>query len=98
MQYQIYFRVSRGGVGIPYELAKTEFLKVFGRAHVKKELGARHRMWAELSLSPNEVAKSASYLGYTEAILLLRTEPYRGETMHPIRRSRWHVGWFREGE
>ena len=98
MRYQVYFRFSRGGVGIPYDLTKTEFLSVFNDAIVMKERTGKHRMWAELSLNPNEVPRSARRLGYTEAILLLHAEPYRGETIHPTRRGRWHIGWCREGK
>jgi hypothetical protein len=58
MRYQIYFRTSRGGIGIPYELAKTEFLTVFHRfeLEIEREWWAKHRMWIELSLPPDEIA------------------------------------------
>lgn len=98
--YQVYFRFSRGGIGIPYELAKTEFLAVFRRfgLEVKRELWARHRMCIELSLLPDKVAALASDLGYTEAILHQRHEPYRGEVICPVGKGRWLVGWVRVGE
>ncbi|MCZ6678662.1 MAG: methyltransferase domain-containing protein [Candidatus Poribacteria bacterium] len=100
MQYQIYFRISRGGIGIPYELAKTEFLAVFARfgLKIKRELWARRRMWLELYLLPDKVASIASDLGYTEAILHQRPEPYCGESLSPVERGRWHVGWIRQRE
>jgi 16S rRNA G966 N2-methylase RsmD len=100
MQYQIYFRISRGGMGIPYELAKTEFLTVFHGfgLEIKRELWARRRMWIELSLPPDKVTAIASDLGYTEAILHLRPEPYCGETLCPIEHRRWLVGWVRKEE
>jgi len=100
MQYQIYFRISRGGIGIPYELAKIEFLTVFHRfgLEIKRELWARHRMWIELSLPPDRVAVIAADLGYTKAILHLRPEPYCGEVLSPIERGHWYIGWVRQGE
>ena len=100
MQYQIYFRISRGGIGIPYELAKTEFLTVFAPfgLKIKRELWARRRMWLELSLLPDKVASIASDLGYTEAILHQRPEPYCGESLSPVERGRWYVGWIRQRE
>lgn len=98
MRYQIYFRFSRGGIGIPYESAKMEFLTVFPDIHIKKEHLVRHQMWVDTSLPPDKVAAIASNLGYTEAILQLHTEPYRGETICPIESGRWYVGWCREGK
>ncbi|MBT7914045.1 methyltransferase domain-containing protein [Candidatus Bathyarchaeota archaeon] len=100
MGYQIYFRISRGGMGIPYELAKTEFIAVFHRfdLEVKKELRARHRMCIELPLPPDKIAALAHNLGYTEAILHQRHEPYHGEVICPVRNERWLVGWIRVGE
>jgi hypothetical protein len=47
---------------------------------------------------PDEIAAIASDLGYTEAILHLRSEPYRDEIIRPIARGRWYVGWVREQE
>ena len=100
MRYQVYFRTSRGGMGIPYELAKTEFLAVFNRfgLEVKKELRARHRMCIKLPLVSDEVAALANDLGYTEAILHQHHEPYQGEVICPVRKGRWLVGWVRMGE
>ena len=98
MHYQIYFRISRGGNGIPYELAKTEFLTVFREfvIEIKHDWWGRRRMWIDLSLPPDKVAVIASDLGYTEAILHLRYEPYRGEKICPTERGRWYVGWIRQ--
>ena len=98
--YQIFLRFSRGGIGIPYELAKAELLAVFSHfgVEIKKELPARHRIWIALPLLPDEVSTIASDLGYTAAVLHLRREPYRGEPLRPVRRDRWHVGWVREGQ
>ena len=100
MRYLIYFRTSRGGIGIPYELAKTEFLTVFRhvKLEIEREWWAKHRMWIELSLPLDEIAAIASDLGYTEAVLHLRFEPYRDEIIRPIGRGRWYVGWVREQE
>ncbi len=100
MHYQIYFRTSRGGTGIPYELAKKEFLTVFSRWRptVERDWWASRRMWIQLSLPPDRVGTLAADLGYTEAILHLRYEPYYGEDICPIERGRWFTGWVREQE
>lgn len=99
MQYLIYFRLSRGGTGIPYELAKTEFLTVFQHfgLKIKRDLRALRRMYIELDRSPDQVSTIAPNLGYTEAILHQQPEPYCGETLCPIQRRRWYTGWMRQG-
>ena len=76
MQYHIYFRISRGGIGIPYELARTEFQAVFGNfgLEITCESWARRHMQIELDLAPVDVESYATNLGYTEAILHLHTE------------------------
>ena len=98
MLYQVYFRTSRGGTGIPFELAKTEFFSVFGKHDSKatREWWAKHRMWVELNLTPDQIAVKAADLGYTEAILEIRYEPYRGEELSRIDRGRWFIGDGRE--
>lgn len=98
MLYQIYFRTSRGGIGIPYDLAKLEFLTVFDpvAGHITREWWAKHRMWIHLDASPAEVAALAPDLGYTEGILHLQPEPYQGEDLQPVGRGRWYTGWIRE--
>lgn len=100
MQYRIYFRISRGGIGIPYELARTEFQAVFGGfgLEIKSESWARRHMLVQLNLAPLDLKPYATNLGYTEGILHLHTEPYRGEMLSPIERGRWHVGWVRRRE
>ena len=97
MQYHIYFRINRGGIGIPFELAKAEFQAVFGNfgLGIRRESWARRHMRVDLELAPDGVKSYAAFLGYTEAILHLRSEPYRGEVLSPIERGRWHVGWVR---
>ncbi|MDE0040637.1 MAG: methyltransferase domain-containing protein [Candidatus Poribacteria bacterium] len=97
MQYHIYFRIRRGGIGIPYELAKTEFQAVFGGfgLEIRCESWARRHMRVDLNLAPIDVKAYAANLGYTEAILHLRSEAYRDEALSPIERGRWHVGWVR---
>lgn len=97
MQYHIYFRISRGGIGIPYQLAKTEFQAVFADfgLEIGRESWARRHMQVELNLAPLDVNSYAANLGYTEAILHLHPEPYRDEALCPIERGRWHVGWVR---
>lgn len=100
MRYHIYFRISRGGIGIPYELARTEFQAVFGSLglEISCESWARRHMQVDLNIAPIDVKSYAANLGYTETILHLRSEPYRGESLSPIERGRWHVGWVRRRE
>ncbi len=100
MQYHIYFRISRGGIGIPYELARTEFQAVFGNfgLEITCESWARRHMQIELNLAPVDVESYATNLGYTEAILHLHSEPYHDESLSPVERGRWHVGWVRRRE
>ena len=71
MQYEVYFRTSRGGIGIPYELAKTEFLAVYQRfgLELKKDREARHRMSIELALIPDRVAAGSFLLATNPEIL-----------------------------
>lgn len=97
MQYHIYFRISRGGIGIPYELAKAELQAVFRNLglEIRRESWARRHMQVDLKLAPVDVKSYATHLGYTEAILHLHSESYRGEALSPIERGRWHVGWVR---
>ncbi|NKB69383.1 MAG: methyltransferase domain-containing protein [Candidatus Latescibacteria bacterium] len=98
MLYQVFFRTRRGGLGIPYELAKSEFSAVFGHHPIQRQRPGRCRMWIELPLRPAQVAARAVDLGYTEAILHVHREPYRGEDIHPVERGRWYIGWIREQE
>ena len=100
MRYEIYFRTSRGGIGIPYELAKTEFLAVYQRygLELKKDRRSRHRMSIELPLIPDRVAALASDLGFTEAILGQHLEPFRGGEVSAVPSGRWLLGWIRFGD
>ena len=100
MQYHIYFRISRGGIGIPYELARTEFQAVFRNfgLEITCESWARRHMQVALDLAPVDVESYAANLGYTEAILHLHSEPYHDESLSPVERGRWHVGWVRRRE
>jgi len=100
MHYQVYLRVRRGGTGIPYELARAEFLAVFGDAvlGVVREVPSKSRMWVDLSITPDAVAAVAQDLGYTEAILHLEYERYGDGHLCQTERGRWLTGWIREGE
>jgi 16S rRNA G966 N2-methylase RsmD len=97
--YLIYFRRRRGGMGIPYALAHTEFTTVFANHNliIKHEHIPKHRMWVILDLSPKEIQNHSENLAYTEAILSQQIEPYAGQTITPIARGRWHIGWVRQG-
>ena len=98
--YQIYFRITRGGTGIPYTLAKTEFLSVFESysLNVIREYAVRRRMWVEMRLSPTEVKRLAPNLGYTGGILHQHFAPYEGELLSPVETGRWYLGWVRQGD
>jgi hypothetical protein len=100
MHYQVYLRVRRGGTGIPYELARAEFLAVFGDAvlGIVREVPSKSRMWVDLSTTQDAVAAIASDLGYTEAILHLEYARYAGEHLCQTEQGRWLTGWVREGE
>ncbi|MGA1199789.1 MAG: TRM11 family SAM-dependent methyltransferase [Candidatus Latescibacterota bacterium] len=97
--YLVYFRRRRGGMGIPYDLAHTEFTAIFANHNliIKHEHIPKHRMWVILDLSPKEIQLHAQNLAYTEAILSQHIEPYGGQTITPIERGRWHIGWVRQG-
>jgi 16S rRNA G966 N2-methylase RsmD len=98
--YQIFFRRRRGGMGIPYDLARTELTTLFAPydLQIDHEHVPKHRMRITLDISPKETAKHAKNLAYTEAILSQHIEPYRGLEITPIERGHWYTGWIRQGD
>jgi ubiquinone/menaquinone biosynthesis C-methylase UbiE len=105
--YQVFFRTSRGGCGIEYEAAKAEFLSVFRdqRIELMREIPSRMRMDVAITgkdtcstdgLSNEGIAHRAEKLGYTQGIISVHEEPYRGEELHSYRTGRWAVGWLRK--
>jgi len=97
--YHIYFRRRRGGIGIPYDLAKSELIAVF-KSHTLKithEHIPKHQIWITLNLAPKDILSHAQNLAYTEAILSQLIEPYHGQEIAPIERGRWYTGWIRQG-
>ena len=98
--YLIYFRRRRGGIGIPYDLARTEFTTLFAAydLQITHEHIPKHRMWITLNLAPKDIPQQAQNLAYTEAILSQKIEPYRGQTITPIEQGRWYTGWVRQGK
>ena len=86
-------------MGIPYVLARTELTALFSAHNLQiiHEHIPKHRMWITLNLSATEIQQHAQNLAYTEAILSQNIEPYRGKTITPIERGRWHTGWVRQG-
>lgn len=98
--YHIYFRLRRGGIGIPYDLARTELMSVFATSNLQitHEHIPKHQMWVTLDLPPDEIPKFAHNLAYTEAILSQHIEPYRDQKIEPIERGRWYTGWIRQGD
>lgn len=100
-KYQVFFRTSRGGSGIEYETAKAEFLSVFGeqRIQVTWDISARRRMEIVMAdLSAQEIQHRAKKLGYTQGIVGVHEELYRGEDLLSYRTGRWAVGCIRRGE
>jgi len=98
MKYNVFFRTSRGGSGIPYEVSKAEFIAVFEDYNVRilEEKPGRRRLLANLSISEEKIIELAKNLGYTEAILTFQEEPYLGEKLQSFNTSgRWRVGWMR---
>jgi len=100
MKYQIVFRTSRGGAGIDHDVAKAEFITVFGRCglEILEDMYGRHRMLVFLNLSSERIASLGSNLGYTQAIVHLHEEPYFGEELSTKSKGRWYVGWARRGD
>jgi len=100
LKYQIIFRTARGGSGIEYEVAKAEFISVFGKygLEIIRDIHGRHRLWVNLSLKPKRIPEIAQNLGYTLAILQIREEPYLGEQLSPKKTARWYLGWARFGD
>lgn len=101
LKYQVFFRTSRGGLGIEYETAKAEFLSVFGeqRIEVTRNIPARMRMEITVEgLSEEEISHSAETLGYTQGIVSVHEEPYLGEELDWRKVERWAVGWLRKGD
>lgn len=99
--YQVFFRTKKGGCGIEYENAKAEFLRVFGGQCVEltQEVPSRMRMHIAIrGLSTEEVSHRAEKLGYTQGIVSVHEEPYRGEELHSHRTGRWAVGWLRRND
>lgn len=100
MKYNIFFRTSRGGSGILYEVSKAEFVAVFEEygLEILSEKPSRRRLLARLNIPEKKIVELAENLGYTEAILRFREEPYLGEELQSFSSGRWRVGWLRRGE
>lgn len=96
--YQVFFRTKKGGRGIDYETAKSEFLSLFRKHKIEfiRELPFKMRMHIEIDdLSDDEVVKLAENLGYTYGILHAHEEPYLGEELVAENTARWVVGSIR---
>lgn len=99
--YQVFFRTSRGGRGVEYEMAKAEFFSVFAHQHVDviKEFPARMRMDIAIQgLSAEEISGRAELLGYTQGILNVYEELYLNEELNYTHTARWVVGWIRKDD
>lgn len=97
MKCQVVFRTRRGGTGLDYVTVRAEFMAVFGQyiEEVLRELPARYRVWVALDLPPHRIPELGELLGYTQGILVVHEEPYRGQTQDRQERGRWWQGWFR---
>lgn len=101
IKYRVFFRTSRGGSGILYEVSKAEFIAVFADygLEILSEKPGRRRLLAKLAIPEEQIVELAKNLGYTEALLRFREEPYLGEKLEHFHTSgRWRVGWLRRGE
>lgn len=99
--FQVFFRTNRGGCGIEYETALTEFLTVFKDCQVKILLELPFRMRIHVAMSDTtdeEISRRAQRLGYTQGILRVHEEPYQGEELHSHRTGRWIEGWIRKDD
>jgi len=98
--YRIYFRLRRGGTGIPFALARSEFVTVFKPfgLTIKREHGPKRRLWIQLDLPPKCIKQHARNLAYTEAIISQQIEPYGNEPLKQAERKRWYTGWIRHGD
>jgi len=100
MKYHVFFRTRRGGGGISYEVSKAEFIAVFEDYGIEilEEKPGRRRLLAKLAIPEEKIVELAENIGYTEAILRFREEPYSGEKLRSFKTSgRWCVGWMRRG-
>jgi SAM-dependent methyltransferase len=100
-RYQVFFRTSKGGCGLDYDTVKAEFLSVFRDEHMEIIWENPGRMRMELAihnLTPCEIAYQANDLGYTQGIVSIHEEPYRGEKLESKIIQRWAVGWIRKGD
>jgi hypothetical protein len=96
--FQVFFRTKKGGKGIDYETAKSEFLSVFRYYNIEllRELPFKMRIHVKIDkISDEEVANLAKNLGYTYGILHAHEEPYLGEELKARNTARWVVGWIR---
>ena len=98
--YRIYFRLRRGGTGIPFALAQSEFVTVFKPfgLTIKREHASKRRLWIQLNLPPKCIKQYAENLAYTEAIISQKIEPYDNEPLKQVERRRWYTGWIRQGD
>jgi len=100
--HQVYFRTSKGGVGVEYGNARAEFAAVFApdEVHILRDRPSRCRLSAELLVSEEDVGRRAERLGYTLGIVRVTRHPVEGRAPGgtPKMRGRWPVGWLREGD
>jgi len=98
--HQVYFRTSKGGVGVGYNNALAEFRAVFGATEttILKELPGRARIVVQLGVDEARMAALAGRLGYTLGIVRLTRHPLAGRAERLRMDGRWPIGWLREGD
>lgn len=99
--HQVYFRTSKGGLGVEYDNARAEFAAVFAPSEVRilRDRPSRCRLSVELRITEEALAARAVRLGYTLGIVRVTRHPVEGRAPGgtPQMRGRWPTGWLREG-
>jgi hypothetical protein len=91
--YQAYFRTKRGGVGIEYDTARYELLACLGpRATLRNEWPGRFRVAFDWGGSATDLLRLSGRLGYTQAVLRVRSTPWDGAEPDFAMAERWPVG------
>jgi len=102
--YQVYFRTHRGGCGIDFDAASTEFLLVTTDLNVTDLDPFRARMRLGFHLpedAQEQLVQRMGLPGYSQALVRLDRRPGEGvgrTDRARVRRERWLVGTQRIGE
>ena len=102
--YQVHFRTQRGGCGIDFDAASTEFLLVTTDLNVtdRDPFAGRMRLGFRLPEDAQEqLVQRMGLLGYSQALVRLDRQPGKGvghADKARVRRKRWLVGVQRIGD